>query len=61
MAVGNKMPDETIEILTKGLLALPKSVIDVKELDYIGFKVLSDEAYDQFRRIINITKLDGNK
>ena len=61
VAVDNKMPDETIERLINALLSLPKSVIDVKEFDYIGFKILSDDAYDQFRRIINITKSDENK
>ena len=61
VAVGSKMPDETIERIINALLSLPKSVTDVKEFDYIGFKVLSDEAYDQFRRIIKITSTDGNK
>lgn len=61
VAVGNKMPDETIERIINALLLLPKSVTDVKEFDYIGFKVLSDEAYDQFRRVIEISSSDGNK
>ena len=61
VAAGNKMPDETIERIINALLSLPKSVTDVKEFDYIGFKVLSDEAYDQFRRVVKITGSDGNK
>ena len=61
VALGNKMPDETIERIMNALLSLPKSVTDVKEFDYIGFEVLSDEAYNQFRKIIKITNSDGNK
>ena len=43
------------------LLSLPRSVTDPKEMDYMGFKVLSDEAYDQFRRVIEITGSDETK
>lgn len=61
VAVGNKMSDETIQRIINTLLSLPKSVTDVKEMDYMGFKVLSDEAYDQLRRVLEIAGSDGNR
>lgn len=61
VALGNKMPDETIQRIIHVLLLLPRSVVDAEEMSYSGFRVLSDEAYDQFRRVIVITGSDGDR
>ncbi len=56
VAAGNRIPDETINRIIRALELVPTSVTDVKEAAYIGFKVLSDESYDQFRRVMELTE-----
>ena len=56
VAAGNRIPDETINRIIRALELVPTSVTNVKEAVYIGFKVLSDESYDQFRRVMELTE-----
>lgn len=56
VAADDKIPDETIKEIVKALTSLPPAVTDVEQFDYIGFKVLSDEAYDQMRKVLKITR-----
>ena len=55
VAAGNRIPDQAIKKLIRALELLPAAVADVKEADYVGFKVLSDESYDQFRTVMELT------
>lgn len=55
VAASDEIPDKTIKRIVTALELLPTAVADVKEANYIGFKVLSDESYDQFRKVIKLT------
>ena len=61
VAIGIKMPDATIKRITRALVSLPMSVTDVEEFDFSGFRVISDEAYDKIRSVLNVTDSDRNK
>ncbi len=56
VAANDRLPDKTIKMIITALELLPTAVTDIKEANYMGFKVLSDESYDQFREVINLTK-----
>jgi len=56
VAASHRIPDEIIKRIVKALVLLPVAVTNVEEFDYIGFKVLSDESYDRFRQVMELTK-----
>ena len=56
LAVNPGISDETITDVISALSDLPPAVTDVREFAFSGFTVLSDDAYDQMRRVLQITK-----
>ncbi|MEA1935376.1 MAG: phosphate/phosphite/phosphonate ABC transporter substrate-binding protein [Thermodesulfobacteriota bacterium] len=56
IAVKDNLPEESIGKIAAVLTSLPDEVTEVEDLDFIGFKVLSDEAYDQLRKVIEVAR-----
>jgi len=51
IAVAGNLPEETIQKLTSSLLVLPDEVTRTKELEFMGFRILSDAAYNRIREV----------
>ena len=51
IAVAGHLPEEIIQKLTSSLLVLPDEVTKTKELEFMGFRVLSDAAYNRIREV----------
>ena len=58
LTVSHKVPVETVEKITNAVQALPSYVTEVKELDYSGFTILSDGAYDRLRQVLKLSEDD---
>ena len=56
VAVSGSLPEYLIPKVTNSLIYLPDSVTKVDEMDFMGFKILSDASYDRLRRVIEMTR-----
>ena len=56
IAGNDRMPDKITQRIIIALELLPIEVTNVKEANFIGFKILSDESYDQFRKVMELTR-----
>jgi len=47
---------KTKKRVIKAIVLVPVAVTNVEQFDYIGFRVLSDETYDRFRTVMELTR-----
>ena len=56
VAVNGTLSEDLIKKITQALISLPEEITAPEEMDFKGFKILSDKAYDQLREAIEITR-----